>query len=103
MLGSVAVKHQIAGLQDASIAFMQLALKDQELLVAVVAVAAGRHAWGHFVDVKSGAKGYVAVKLQYAVAQGEAIRVDEGFKGIGMDIGDFAVSVVDGAHGRFLS
>ena len=55
MFRPVAIKHQITRLQHTPGTFVQLAFKDQELLMAVVAVAAAGHAGGHFINVKAGA------------------------------------------------
>ena len=78
VFGAVAVKHHVALAKHGAVAFDQFAFEDQELFVAVVAVAARRHACGHAVDVEAFAQGLVVIQLQDGVAQGHAIGVDEG-------------------------
>jgi len=76
---------------------MQLALKDQELLVTIVAMAPRRHAGGHAIDVKPGAQGLILIQLQNGIAQGHAVRVDEGRESCIVDIGNATV----GSSNRF--
>jgi hypothetical protein len=98
VLGPVAVEDEVALAEDGAVAFVQLAFQGQELFVAVVAVAVGRHAGGYAVDVKAGAKLYRVVELQDFIAEGQAVGVDEGGEGGAVDIGRAAVLWVDRFH-----
>lgn len=98
VFGPVGVKHQIAGLQDCAVAFVQRSFMDQGLFIPVMLVAARPYTGGLPVDVKADAQ-RVGVELQDRVAQSPVILVDEGGESGVMEVGNLAVSFANVADG----
>ena len=99
MLGAVAQPHQITLAEHGAIILDQLALENEKLFVAVVAVRPCGHAGGHLVDMEANTQRQVGIELQHAVAERQAIVIDERPEGGVMDIGNAPVFGFHGLHG----
>jgi len=88
VFAAITVEHEVTSAKDCPVAFVQFALKDQKLLMTVVAVAARAHTGRHAIDMEPLAQWSIIIELQDAVAHCHPIRIDEGREAGIVNIGD---------------
>jgi hypothetical protein len=103
MLRATAKPDKIAFLEHRAVILDELALENEELFMAIVAVRPGRHAGGHAIDVEADPQRLIVIELQHLVAKLNAVLEHEGFVGGFKNVGNASVFSLDWAHGSLLT